>query len=292
MPAARSQKKTPRPAPLVIRRLIEQGHPKQAISEAKLFYRQSPSAESEALITEAYVARLGSFACGMGAEANALMDSAIRRYPFARDVLERVKPFVAARHGDFATLLGPLVNDNDVAPAIRHRIDEAVRQEVSDLEGLAECPVVPQEHSLRVAAAALSKAFAAVTRGPVEDGALALPEVSRRSPLADWKRLIRAIAHFYRNEDDECLNLLRSIDPASVPARLLPSVEALVSGKLPEGSGDEELVSPSAGTPRRCARRWPNWTTLSFKDTTAGSFRRRDKASASAVATGRTSPSG
>lgn len=246
-PAARSQRKTPSaPTPLAIQRLVKQGQHKQAISTAKVLHQQSPSAESEELITAAYAARLWYFAPGMGAEAKALMDSATRRYPFASTALEALQPFVAARHGDFAALLRPL-EDPGIPPSIQRRIDDAVKQEVTDLEALAECPVLPSEHSLRVAAAALSKAFAAVTRGPVEDGTLALPELSRRSPLADWKLLIRAIAHFYRREDDQCETLLQSIDPTSVPARLAPTLHDLVSGKLPAAGNDDELVSRISG---------------------------------------------
>src|SRR5438309_318898 len=76
---------------------------------------------------------------------------------------------------------------------------------------LAECAALPAEHPLRTAASALQRAFLAVTEGPVGEAALELPEVSRRSPLAPWKLLVRAIACFYRGEDDACRRYLEAI---------------------------------------------------------------------------------
>src|SRR5439155_8790812 len=74
-------------------------------------------------------------------------------------------------------------------------------------------------------------AFAAVTAGPVDEDELALPEVSRRSPLASWKMLVRAIASYYRREDEACLKYLDAIQADSAPARLVPAMRAMLEGK-------------------------------------------------------------
>ena len=79
------------------------------------------------------------------------------------------------------------------------------------------------------ALAALRKAFEAVTSGPVTDDALRLPEVSHRGPLGPWKTLVRAIAHFYRQDDVACERCLQAIDPHSAPARLVPAMQAMLA---------------------------------------------------------------
>ena len=64
-----------------------------------------------------------------------------------------------------------------------------------------------------------------------------------------WKPLLRAIACFYRREDDACERNLAAIDPASAPARLAPVLRAMLAGtggqKL--NAAARELVSRAAG---------------------------------------------
>ena len=110
---------------------------------------------------------------------------------------------------------------------------------------LAGCATLSPEDPLRRAAVALERAFAAVTSGPVAEDALALPEVSHRSPLASWKMLVRAIACFYRREDDSCRKYLDAIKPGSPPARLVPAIQAMLSGKTgaPLSAAAAALVS-------------------------------------------------
>ncbi len=228
-------------------RLIEKGDYKQAIAKAKALHKQSGSPETETLLAEAYCARILSFPPGAGAEAKTLMDMVSRRLPGERARLEEIRPLVVARHGFFEELLVPL-DDPAAPPETRRRIEEAIRLEVTDLRALAECSALPTRHSLKVAARAASRAFDAVTSGNLEDEDHALAEISRRSPLSDWKLLIKAIAHFYRREDERCEKLLRSIDSSSAPARLVPSLHALVSGAGPSSSQGDELVGRVSGS--------------------------------------------
>jgi hypothetical protein len=70
-----------------------------------------------------------------------------------------------------------------------------------------------------------------VTTGLVKDEEIALPAISRRSPLAPWKMLIKALACFYRHEDEICERYLQAVDPESAPARLVPLIRRMVAGK-------------------------------------------------------------
>ena len=69
---------------------------------------------------------------------------------------------------------------------------------------------------------------------------IALPEISHRGPLGPWKPLLRAIACFYRRDDQGCARNLAAIDPASSPARLIPALRGMLSGH------SSEALSPAA----------------------------------------------
>ncbi|MGB7761420.1 MAG: hypothetical protein WBL61_16440, partial [Bryobacteraceae bacterium] len=136
-------------------------------------------------------------------------------------------------------LVRPL-SDPAASAEARASVERALRCSLSDPAALAACAALAAEHPLRRAADAVARAFDAVTSGPVEDAALGLPEVSRRSPLAPWKFLVRAIACYYRHEDAACAEHLRAIDPESAPARLVPALEALL------GARDAQKLKPAA----------------------------------------------
>ena len=87
-------------------------------------------------------------------------------------------------------------------------------------------PAIP----LKTAALATAEAFARVTSGFVRDEDVALPAVSRRSPLAPWKIVIRALACFYRHDDEICEKYLKAVDPESAPGRLVPLIRELIAG--------------------------------------------------------------
>ena len=74
----------------------------------------------------------------------------------------------------------------------------------------------------------VSELFSAVTSGPLPDGALErLDVISRHSPLAPWKLLVRAIDAYYRRDDAAVLANLSAIPPDSAPARLAPVLGCL-----------------------------------------------------------------
>jgi hypothetical protein len=150
-------------------------------------------------------------------------------------------------------LVRPL-NDPELSAERRAAIEAAIAREAVDLAALAECAVLPPEHPLRQAASALQRAFLAVTAGPVGEEAVELPEVSHRSPLASWKLLVRAIACFYRGEDEACRRYLEAIQPESAPARLVPAMQAMLGGK-PAGltAAAAALVSSTTSDPGRAA---------------------------------------
>ena len=111
-----------------------------------------------------------------------------------------------------------------------------------------------------MAAAAVVSALDAVTRGPVAAESLALPEVSRQSPMAPWKMLIRAIQAFYNDEDALCEKYLAAVEPASAAARLVPALRAMMGQKQTLTPTAEALVKQAGGGSMALRAALVDWT--------------------------------
>ena len=181
------------------------------------------------MLVDAYVARIeGMRRTGLYSEAHALADLVRSRYPAASARVDRVTGRKTARPENLEALLAPLA-DPDLPKERRAAVEATIIREVADPRLISGCTALPLDHPLRQAAAAVAKALTAVTSGPVSDDAITLVEVSRRSPLAPWKALIRAIACFYQNDDDACEKWLAMIDADSAPARAAPAMRTMMA---------------------------------------------------------------
>ena len=213
-----------------VRQLIADGDHKTALERAKEIHRASGTVVSEALLVDAYAERIRALIRrNLTVEAKSLIALVRRRYQSARARLDDLMTPTAAQAPSLDALLRPL-NDPALGAATRAAIDRTLQRDVWDLAALAGCDALPADHGLRQAAAALERAFVAVTSGPVAEDALRLPEVSHHSPLAPWKLLTRTVASFYRGEDESCQRYIDRIDPESAPARLIPTIQALIAG--------------------------------------------------------------
>lgn len=230
-----------------VRHLIARGEDRVALDRAKEIYKSTRTRESEALLVDVYGERIRALMRrGLVVEATALVGLVRDRH---RSFRSRLDALIAPAGGrrSLEELVGPLAN-----PALpsdqRVAIERMVRQDVWDLAALAGCEALPAGHDLRTGAAALHRAFVVVTSGPVADDDLELPEISRRSPLASWKLLVRAIASLHRAERDSCERSLQAIDPESVPGRLVPVLRAMLEDDTaaPSARDDARVV----GTPR------------------------------------------
>jgi len=212
-----------------IRLAIERQSSKTALEKAKDLYKELPSDETKSVLIDAYLARIEAMrAKDLTAEAKALTDLVVSRFPEAADRLGHMQRDLAAKTGDVASLVAPLA-DPDLPLEKRQAAEQAIRHGLTDVQALATCPALPPDHPLRTAAAAIARAFADVTTGAVDDAAVSLPEVSHRSPLADWKHLIRAIQCLYRGRDDDCRRFLAALDPESAPAKAASVVRAILA---------------------------------------------------------------
>lgn len=226
-----------------IRGLIASGDHQNALERAKAVHKSCGTAASEALLVDAYAERIRSLLRReLAIEARALVDLVRKRYPRSAKRLDGLSSHAARRPVSTADLVAPLA-DPDLAPDRRSAIEQAIKRDLVDLAQLARCEALPAGHSLRLAAAALEGALAAVTSGPVAEETLRLPEVSRRSPLAPWKPLVRAIASFYATDDEACRQHLEAIEADSAPSRLVPAIGAMLGG-------DGAALTPAAAALR------------------------------------------
>jgi hypothetical protein len=230
-----------------VTQLIANGKSTVAVDIAKQIHKRCGNATSEALLVDAYAARIRSLAeRNLTAEARALSDLVQERYPSSRDRLCFVAASIGVRDGALTALLAPLM-DPSLPPEGRAEIDAYIQREVTDLRALADCESLAADHPLRTAAATLAAAFDAVTSGPVDEEALALPDIPRRSPLAPWKLLIRAIGAFYRRDDEACRKSLHAIGPGVAAARLVSALRALLGEKMPLQPAAAALVAQVTG---------------------------------------------
>ena len=211
-----------------VAQLIANGKSGNALDLCKEIHHRRQSADSEALLLDAYDARLRTLLGERNLEFGGQESHGTRQgsLPLGHaGRLEEWSAVLAARRGDLDALLAPL-NDPSLPPEKHAAISALIRRDAVDLRALSGCSVLAPDHPLRTAAAALAKAFDAVTSGPVEEEALGLPEVSRQSPLAPWKMLVRAIAQYYRRDDAMCEKYLTAVESEfrRRPAPRRPSV--------------------------------------------------------------------
>ncbi len=214
-----------------MRELIKGKHSKAAVETAKELHKRHPTPSSEALLMDAYQARIRSLLeHGMSTEARSLLNLVIQRFPSVRTKWEQLLLEVRMQEGNLDEFVAPFADPN-LDPFVREKIETAIRQRVFDLTALAQVSSLPPGHSLREAAKALTAALKAVTSRPADEADLFLPEVSRRSPLSSWKALINAIAAFYRRDDTSCRRWLQTLTSDSVPARLVPVMQVMLGSE-------------------------------------------------------------
>jgi len=148
-----------------VRELIAGRHSKSALQLAKDLYKRCATAESEALLTDAYKARVDDLLrLRMTVEAKTLLGIVRERFPSAMPRLTELCREMSAQDGKLEDVVAPLA-DRELAAEERDRIETFIRQRIWDLPALGAVSSLPREHSLRTAASALAAAFEAVTRG-------------------------------------------------------------------------------------------------------------------------------
>ena len=104
-----------------VRQLIANGKHKVAVETAKEIHKAQATAASEALLVDAYSARIQSLIDqNLAAEAKALLDLVLERYPSARERLDVRNGSAGMDPGRIEELVRPL-NDPDLSAERRRR---------------------------------------------------------------------------------------------------------------------------------------------------------------------------
>lgn len=231
-----------------IAKLIANGKFDIAVDLAKQVHKRFYNSASEALLVDAYAARIKSLEeRNLAKEAKALLESVLQRFRSSAERLRDLAASTFARDGDADGLLKLLV-DPAFPEESRAAISKRIGQDIVDLLAVSRSSALPPGHPIRIAAGALAKAFEAVTSGPVAAEALVLAEVSRQSPLAPWKMLLRAIAAFYSRDDERCEKSLAAIESDAAAACLAPVIRMLMGQKQTITPAGLELVKQTGGS--------------------------------------------
>jgi hypothetical protein len=235
-----------------IRDLLNRGKSRPALEAAKELHKSLKSAESEALLIDAYLARVRDLlALGLEIEANALLDLVRSRHP-ALALRQTELLDLQAAQGNLDEILRPL-GDPTLTKDQSGAIEAVLKRRLLDPADLADCEALPADHPLRRGAAQVTRALKAAASRPVTDEEIALPDISSRSPLAPWKLLARAIAAFHRGDDATCEQALAAIEPDSAPGRLAPLMRAMMAGKPAEDLLCRRICDHAEGLRRELA---------------------------------------
>jgi hypothetical protein len=236
-----------------IKQLISKGKSKAAVRKAKLYHKNLATHDSEMILVDAYVARIREMiAKGYIVEAKTLLELVGGRYNCPDHRIIELNAVISVREGRIDELVRPLA-DPSIPSENRAAIEKTIKNELVDLNLLARSKVISYDHPLKTGALAVAEAFAKVTSGFSQDEEIALPAISRRSPLAPWKMLIKALAFFYRHDDEICRKYLQAVDPESAPGRLVPLMREMIAGKANGNHGEKSsfLVEKVTGNSKK-----------------------------------------
>ena len=128
--------------------LLARGKARDAVEAAKQLYKQTRGVETEALLVDAYAARIRALiATGMSREARELASLVVDRYPGTRErIMPLVRESAARAEGD----LGPLLTLRASAdPTTRREAELTLRRVIVDPRALADHPALPEGDPLR-----------------------------------------------------------------------------------------------------------------------------------------------
>lgn len=209
-----------------VRRLLAYARTRLAVEMAKRLHKSAPTEESAELLARAYLTRAAELtAKGLEAEASVLDKLAKERFPAHYRRLKQAGPIDNGTPVD--EILAALVAAQSPADApvgdVR-ALEARLRLELLDPRWLVRSKALPKAHPLKDQARELIAALEAAAAGSPPAESLALPGISRRSPLAPWKALAAALAAYHRGEDDAARRWADAVDadaPAHAAARVL-----------------------------------------------------------------------
>ncbi len=220
--------------PAEIEEKLEGGQHAEALRHARTLCAREPSERALELRLRAYLARVDELIRrGCEIEAATLVDMAAQEHPRERTRIMRRRDYMLAWRGDVDALVAPLADPGDDGVR-RGEVEAEVARWVTDPALVAGCGSLPDGHPLRMAAEQVREAFDAVTTREVGAEEIALAGIPRRSPLAGWKMLVRAMDAFHRGDDASCERALGAVDDGTPPGAIKAAMLDIVHGRRPE----------------------------------------------------------
>ncbi|HYU23892.1 MAG TPA: hypothetical protein VEO74_01710, partial [Thermoanaerobaculia bacterium] len=209
--------------------LLANGDTRGAVEAAKQLVREQPGEESEALAVGAYAQRIRALiAEGLGREAGAMAAIVRERFPAHVTACASVLEEARLAAGDFDSILRELTSAES---AQRAAIEERLMPWIADPSAIARSSALDPADPLAREAAVVAEVFEIVTARLASPEEMArLNDVRRRSPLAPWKLLMRAIDAFHRNEDERVAGNVAAIEARSPAARAGAVLTELTTG--------------------------------------------------------------
>lgn len=216
-----------------LEQLLAKGDTRAAVEAAKLLVREEPGAASEALAVQAYAERIKALiAEGLGREAAAIASIVRERFPAQvasqATALTALLDDARLAAGDFDWILSELRESSEER---RAGLEERLLPWIADPGALARSAALDPADPLSREARIVAELFETVTsRVASPEEMAALNDIRRRSPLAPWKLLVRAIDAFHREDDDRVAANVTAIDLRSPAARAGAVLTELTAG--------------------------------------------------------------
>jgi hypothetical protein len=229
-------------------RLLAKDDTRAAVEAAKQLVREQPGQESEALAVRAYVQRIRTLiAEDLGREAAAMASIVRERFPAHVSACAPVLEDARLAAGDFDWILRELATAES---AQRAALEERLVPWIADPSAVARSPALDSADPLAREAAVVAEVFEIVTtRLASPEELVRLNEIRRRSPLAPWKLLVRAIDAFHRSDDERVAGNVAAIDARSPAARAGAILTELTAGtkKAERSFAAERLIDRISG---------------------------------------------
>ncbi len=202
-----------------VRTRLAAGRSMAALKEAKELVKRYPGKAADALLAQAYQARIAELAKqGLHEEARGVLQIAAARFPAESATWQRAGVQASRVAGDLDDLLLAWRDNQD--DDARHKISAELRSAVRDPSAIVDSAVLAADEPLRVAARAVQVAFTEAADGHLSAAAReGLRNVGRRSPLLPWRQFVLALDAFHRHDDAVALQQLEPIADDSGVAR-------------------------------------------------------------------------
>ncbi|QDU98742.1 tetratricopeptide repeat protein [Lignipirellula cremea] len=209
------------------RRELEKGRAKEALKEARLLFRQEPGEASRQFLEEAHVGRVEQL-------------YAMRQFDDARTVLHELQQLQSSRPEirQHVSRLQLVLGEGGQGALDLLERDPALLNKLTD-EAVLDARCQAPEHPLvKPHLESVRQALQAVEQGDDEAAGIQLQAISRKSPLSDWKLLIRGLSAYYQNDDDRAAENWRRLD-SQRPAWRIAQVLLFSGGQPPLETGPQ-----------------------------------------------------